>query len=173
MAWFPNAISLLRLLLGLAFPWLPAIWRLPVVILAAFTDGADGQASRWLRAESKLGVILDPIADKVFFTAVVVTLLLDGNATWLEVVLISLRDLMVLVGGLAAWLRDGGSSWRRMQPRPLGKLATVLQFAFIVVVLVEAAAWRTPLLLATALISGLAGMDYVWAYVRSLDEPEA
>lgn len=173
MAWLPNAISLLRLLLGLAFPWLPATWRLPVVILAAITDGADGQASRWLGAESKLGIVLDPIADKVFFGAVVMTLLIDGSATWLEVVLISLRDLIVLAGGLAAWLRDGGSSWRRMKPRPLGKLATVLQFAFIVAVLLEAADWRTPILWTTAIVSGLAGMDYVWAYVKSPNEPEA
>ena len=58
---------------------LPADWRLPVVIAAAITDGVDGQLSRLMGAQSKLGVLLDPIADKVFFLAVVATLLWDGN----------------------------------------------------------------------------------------------
>jgi phosphatidylglycerophosphate synthase len=163
--WLPNAITLSRLLLGVAFPWLPLAWRFPVVVIAAITDGLDGQASRFLRAESKLGVMLDPLADKVFFLAVVATLLWDGSVTWLEVFLISLRDIAVLAGALGAWLRDGGAAWSRMKPRWLGKLATVLQFLFIGAVLLEAADWRGPILIATAMVSGLAGLDYVWVYL--------
>lgn len=161
----PNAITLLRLLLGIAFPWLPVEWRIPVVVIAAITDGLDGQASRWMGAESKLGELLDPLADKVFFCAVVATLFWDGIATWLEVLLIGLRDVAVLAGGLGAWLRDGGAAWARMSPRWPGKLATVLQFVFIAVVLLEAADWRGPTLILTAIVSGLAGADYVWAYL--------
>jgi cardiolipin synthase (CMP-forming) len=136
------------------------------VIVAAVTDGLDGQASRWLRAESKLGVVLDPIADKVFFVAVVLTLLFDGSVTWLEVVLISLRDVIVLLGAIGARLRDGGAAWSRMKPRWLGKLATALQFVFIAVVLLEAERWRGPALVATAIVSGFAGADYFSAYLR-------
>lgn len=165
LIWLPNAITLLRLVLGVAFPWLPVVWRMPVVVLAAVTDGLDGQASRLLRAESKLGVLLDPIADKVFFVAVVATLLWDGSMTWLEVLLISLRDVAVLIGGAGAWLHDGPEAWAFMKPRWLGKLATVMQFAFIAVVLLEATDWRGPILAATALFSGLAGADYVYAYL--------
>jgi len=158
------------LLLGVAFPMLPADWRLPVVILAAITDGVDGQLSRLMHAQSKLGVLLDPIADKIFFLAVVATLLWDGSITWLEVVLVSLRDVIVVVGGIGAWLRDGGGAWHQMKPRWLGKAVTVLQFAFIAVVLLEpswsgAATWRTPILVATAIVGALSGIDYVWAYV--------
>jgi phosphatidylglycerophosphate synthase len=154
-------------LLGVAFPFLPAEARLPAVIAAAVTDGLDGQASRWLGAESKLGVVLDPIADKVFFVAVVLTLLFDGSVTWLEVLLISLRDGIVLLGAIGARLRDGGAAWSRMKPRWLGKLATALQFVFFAVVLLEAEQWREFTLIATAIVSGWAGVDYVWAYVSS------
>ena len=150
---------------------LPADWRLPVVIAAAITDGVDGQLSRLMGAQSKLGVLLDPIADKVFFLAVVGTLLWDGSLTWLEVVLISLRDVIVVLGGVGAWLRDGGEAWHQMKPRWLGKAVTVLQFVFIAVVLLEptwsgVSAWRLPLLVATAIVGALSGIDYVWAYVR-------
>ena len=164
----PNAITLLRLVLGVAFPWLPVDWRMPVVVLAAITDGLDGQASRLMGAESKLGVFLDSLADKVFFLAVATTLLWDGAATWLEVLLISLRDVAVLIGGVGAWLRDGGAAWSLMKPRWLGKFATVLQFVFIAVVLLELPECRGPILIATAMISALAGADYVAAYVRSI-----
>jgi phosphatidylglycerophosphate synthase len=166
ISWLPNAISLLRLVLGVVFPWLPVEWRLPVIVAAAITDGLDGQASRWLRAESKLGVILDPIADKVFFLAVVATLVLDGTVSLLEVILISLRDLMVLAGAGLAWLRDGPAAWRHMKPRWPGKLATVLQFIFLGAVLLDAESWRGPLLWTTAVVSGLAGLDYILAYLR-------
>ena len=140
---------------------------MPAVIVAAVTDGLDGQASRWLGAESKLGVVLDPIADKVFFVAVVLTLLFDGSVTWLEVLLISLRDVIVLLGAIGTRLRDGGAAWSRMKPRWLGKLATALQFVFIAVVLLEAERWREFTLIATAIVSGWAGADYVWAYMSS------
>lgn len=151
---------------------LPSDWRLPVVILAAITDGVDGQLSRWMGAQSKLGVLLDPIADKGFFLAVVATLLWDGSVAWLEVILISLRDLIVLLGSIAAWLRDGASAWQRMKPRWPGKLVTVLQFAFIAVVLLEpalwsdATTWRLPLLVGTAIAGAMSGIDYLWAYAK-------
>lgn len=142
------------------------------MILAAITDGLDGQASRLMHAQSKLGVMLDPIADKIFFLAVVATLLWDGSIAWLEVLLVSLREVIVLLGSFAAWLRDGGAAWQQMKPRWLGKSVTVLQFAFVAVVLLEAglwpdaAAWRLPILVATAIAGALSGIDYVWAYLR-------
>lgn len=136
-----------------------------MVILAAITDGLDGQASRLLGAQSKLGVLLDPIADKVFFLIVVATLLWDGAATWLEIVLISLRDLLVMAGAVGAWARDGAGAWVQMKPRWPGKLATALQFAFIAAVLLEMAAWRMPILIATAAVSFAAGIDYIVKYL--------
>ena len=173
LAWIPNAITISRLLLGLAFPWLPVDWRLAVVVIAAITDGLDGQASRWMGAVSKLGVMLDPIADKVFLVAVMATLIWDGSVTWLEVLLIALRDVIVLLGAVGAWARDGGAAWSKMKPRKLGKLATVLQFIWIAVVLLEVADWRGPILIATAIVSGLAGVDYVWGYLSQKDDASA
>ena len=57
-----------------------------------------------------------------------------------------------------------------MKPRWAGKLATVMQFAFLAAVLLDASAWRQPLLWATAIISGIAGVDSVMAYVRQRRE---
>jgi phosphatidylglycerophosphate synthase len=166
LAWTPNAITLLRLLLGVAFPWFPEAWRLPVIVAAALTDGLDGQLSRWLGAESRLGKVLDPIADKVFFGVVAVTLTVAGTITLGELLLIGLRDVIVCAGAAAALLRDGAGAWRDMPPRVLGKAATVAQFAFLAAVLLAWEAGRPWLIASAAAVSGLAGVDYVLAYLR-------
>ena len=71
-----------------------------------------------------------------------------------------------MIGGIGARLRDGAAAWRQMPPRWLGKLATVLQFAFLGAVLLPAAGWREPVLYLTAAVSVAAGVDYVAAYRR-------
>jgi cardiolipin synthase len=165
--WLPNALSALRLVLGIAFPWCPPDWRLAVIVFAAFTDGIDGQLSRWLKADSRLGQILDPVADKAFFAMVAVTLVIDGTLGLVELLVIGLRDWMVGLGALFAVMRDGADAWPRMPPRVLGKLATVGQFVFLAAVLLNWSAARPWLLVAAGAISGWAGVDYVWAYLRA------
>ncbi len=78
--WLPNGLSLARLALGLALPWLPADWRLGAVLVAAITDLLDGLTARWLRAGSETGRVLDPLADKVFILSLVGILLSGGRS---------------------------------------------------------------------------------------------
>ena len=164
--WLPNALSLLRLFLGLAFPLLPEGWRWSVVVVAAVTDMADGETSRLLRAESALGRLLDPIADKVFLVGVIGTLLVENRVTWIEVALIGLRDAMIVAG--AIWVIAGRdhSAWRRMLPRLSGKAATVCQFAFLLTILLDDAPWRSAILALTAVVSGIAAIDYLVVFLR-------
>ncbi len=162
----PNLLSWLRIVLGLAFPFVPASWRLPLVGVAAFTDLADGEASRWFHAQSEFGRILDPIADKIFGAIVAATLLFEGSIAWWVLVLIGLRDIIVAVGAGVVVLAEGWACWRSMVARPLGKVTTVLQFGFLLVVLLEARSlW--PLWIPTAICSTASGVDYVLEYLRS------
>ena len=156
----PNLLSLLRLCLGLAFPWLPAGWRLGAVLLGAGSDLVDGILSRWLGVEGTVGRILDPIADKVFVVAVVTTLLVDGQLALWQVALVGMRDWTVLGGAAVAVARYGTKPLGHMAPSLLGKLTTALQFAFLVGVLVDSRV-AAILLWPTIAISGLAGIDYV------------
>ena len=66
MAVIPNALSIGRMVLGISFPWIPANWRVAVIIAAALSDLADGASSRQLQVTSSTGRFLDPVADKVF-----------------------------------------------------------------------------------------------------------
>src|SRR5262245_3303366 len=104
----PNAISLGRLILGLCFPWLPAVWHLPAVVAGALRDALGGLSGRLFRSCSRTGRVLDPVADKVFVAGVVIAFLVGGLMTPGEVVLIGLRDVTVVAGAAVAlaWRRE-------------------------------------------------------------------
>jgi phosphatidylglycerophosphate synthase len=171
----PNLISLSRLALGLLFPLVPEAWQFTAVALGALSDYADGVLSRLLGVAGGFGKTLDPVADKVFVGGVLLTLLGQGLLTPIALLLLSLRDLIVIAG--VAWVLLFGP--RRLlgalDPSWLGKLTTVAQFVYLLLILgrLESA---PSLLGATAVLGGLAGLDYLrraWNIARrpGTDEP--
>ena len=66
-AQIPNPITAVRLVLAFLFPFLPESWHLGVIAIALISEFLDGFVARLLKAESYLGQVFDPIADKVFF----------------------------------------------------------------------------------------------------------
>src|SRR5680860_1372862 len=109
----PNAISFARLLLVPLFLWLvlgPEAdeWAFVVLMVSGFTDYLDGKLARHLDQTSKIGAILDPVADRLFILAVVIGLgLRDIIPLWLAV-LLPLRDVFLF--GLIPFLRTRGYS---------------------------------------------------------------
>jgi phosphatidylglycerophosphate synthase len=160
LALVPNALSLLRLGLGLSFPWLPSSWRLGVIVLALLTDVLDGASGRLLGVCSDTGRVLDPIADKVFLLAVVLTLMADGVLGMGELLLLGLRDLAVLAGVIGGALTADWEAFRQGTPTRLGKAATAAQFAFLLVLLL-APQEKGPALPIAATFSGLAALQYL------------
>lgn len=155
----PNTLSLSRLVLGLAFAWIPVPWRLAVIAFATLSDMLDGAASRHWHVTSTAGRLLDPLADKVFVIGVVTTLWREGAITGWEVFLIALRDIVVLLGAASLALRRDWQSMHALSPTLLGKLTTAAQFGFFLSLVI----WQERLLavfVATAVLSGLAAADY-------------
>jgi phosphatidylglycerophosphate synthase len=166
----PNALSFFRLLLGLAFAWLPIPWRLPAVIVGALSDGLDGLLSRSTNSTSAIGRALDPIADKVFVAGVLFTLVLDGNLTLGQLTLLALRDVAVAVRAVWLLARRHWTATREVRPTMLGKLTTALQFLFLLVVL-----WTgevvTAVFVPAVTVSGLAGAEYLFRPMRAPGKP--
>jgi phosphatidylglycerophosphate synthase len=166
----PNMLSFLRLLLGLAFAWLPIPWRLPAVVVGALSDGLDGLLSRSTQSTSDVGRALDPIADKVFAVGVLVTLVLDGNLTLGQLALLALRDVAVVVRAVWVLARQDWTAAREVRPTLLGKLTTGLQFLFLLIVL-----WTDDVVpwvfVPAAVVSGLAGVDYLFRPLRVPTKP--
>jgi cardiolipin synthase len=122
----PNLISVLRLLAVPWFLWLllhddrPIAAGILLAILGA-TDWVDGYIARHFDQGSKIGKIIDPIADRVLLIAGAVGLLIDGRAPRWVVILILARELVVSVGTL--WLAALGA--RRIDVQWVGKAGTL------------------------------------------------
>lgn len=161
----PNALTVARLGVGLCFFWLPAEWRLTAVIFAAVSDLVDGSISRVFLATSRLGRVLDPIADKTCVLAVIATLLYDGKLRLWELLLVAQRDIVVLV--IAAMVfAIARHKLREMPPRAPGKIATGGQFVFLIGQVALAAPPRA-LFVVAATLSGVAAVDYICVAVGS------
>lgn len=159
-----NGLSLIRIALGLSFPWLPSSWRLPVVAVAVLTDLLDGPTARFFGVGNGSGRVLDPLADKVFTAAVVGALLWEGTLTVGETALLGMRDLVVVLGALAGLAFRRWPTFRRMTPTLLGKATTAALFGFFLLLVVapEYGPLAFPL---PATLSTLAGGHYLWLFV--------
>jgi cardiolipin synthase (CMP-forming) len=167
--WLPNALSLSRIGLGLVFPLVPLDWQLSVIVLAAVTDAADGRLARALKVNGWAGRYLDPVADKCFVVAVLATLLVQQTLSPLALLLLGLRDVVVVLGTMGLAAAGRWDVLLHARPTPLGKLTTAAQFGYLILLV-----WvREPLpgvLAGVAVISGLAGLDYLrrgWQGLRS------
>jgi cardiolipin synthase len=101
----PNLISVLRILL--VIPTVNYLWHneygkaLTVFFIAGASDGLDGFLARRFGWMSRLGSLLDPLADKLLMTAIYLTLGLKGHLpVWLVALVIG-RDLVIVLGALA------------------------------------------------------------------------
>jgi CDP-diacylglycerol--glycerol-3-phosphate 3-phosphatidyltransferase len=156
----PNLLTLTRLALGVAFPLIPAKWRVAALLVGAATEFLDGQIARLLRVKSVTGRILDPIADKIFVVSVLVTLLVEGAVKSWQLILVISRDIVVTAGALCVAARRGISALRSMPPSPLGKLTTAAQFIFIVTMAVTQQV-NLIILIVASVLSTAAAIDYM------------
>lgn len=166
----PNALTASRLVLAVAFPWLPMQWRLAVIVWAAASDLVDGWLARRLDAASTTGRLLDPIADKAFVLVLVVTLVAEGTLDAWWAFGFAVRDIAVLAGVIAVLVQGKWRTARSMRPQRLGKITTAAQFAVLLVLVARGSAW--PWLLAlTSVVSIAAAVDYAIAYLGSRPAP--
>lgn len=96
----PNIISFIRLLGVPVFLWLILVpqadgWALILLVASGISDWADGKIARATGQISRLGQILDPIADRLYIAAALVGLALRGIIPWWLVALLLARDLVL------------------------------------------------------------------------------
>lgn len=163
----PNAITVARLALLvpvclLVLQGAEGSWWPPVLLaLWASTDWIDGVLARALGQTSRLGEILDPIADRVGIVGVTLSLAIVGVVDWWVLAAIAATDVAtVALAGAAA--RDGGIrvSW-------LGKWRTAVLLTAVVVLVLGETVWPAAtlgglvLLLVGTGLHVLAGVDYI------------
>ena len=98
----PNAVTLVRLLLMPVCAYLLATerygWGLVLTALVGSTDWVDGWLARRTGQVSRLGQLLDPLADRLLIASVAIALVYQGVVPWQAAVLLVARDLVLLCG---------------------------------------------------------------------------
>ena len=102
-------------------------------VLASFTDYLDGVLARLFKEESRLGELLDPIADKIIVAAALILLVMNGTIKNYEVIAaIIILTREILISGLREFLAKTSVS---IQVTSLSKLKTLLQMLSIAILL--------------------------------------
>ena len=105
-------------------------------VVASFTDFLDGLLARMYKEESKLGELLDPIADKIIVAAALILLVMDGTIKNYEVIAaIIILTREILISGLREFLAKGRI---KLPVSGLAKLKTFLQMFSISILLTGA-----------------------------------
>ncbi|MBM4197214.1 MAG: CDP-alcohol phosphatidyltransferase family protein [Gammaproteobacteria bacterium] len=164
----PNAICLLRMLLVAPTVWAlferRFVLALGLVVLAGLSDLLDGYLAKRFDWRSRLGAMLDPLADKLLLVSLFISLALLGCVPlWLAAVVLG-RDVVIVAGALAYnWLIGP----LHPEPSVVGKFNTLAQLICVIFVLIEQGTRMPlgPLVVvsgAAVLVMGVvSGIDYV------------
>ncbi|MBL4820965.1 MAG: CDP-diacylglycerol--glycerol-3-phosphate 3-phosphatidyltransferase [Gammaproteobacteria bacterium] len=137
-----NTISIIRIALipvvvALYFADFPghSLWAAVVFAIASFTDWLDGYLARRLRQTSEFGAFLDPLADKLLVSLVLVLLVASYSTVWfiLPVSIIIGREIMV--SALREWMATRGKR-DVVAVAFAGKVKTTVQMIAIIILLV-------------------------------------
>lgn len=160
-----DVLTALRVPLAALFPFVshPA-WQLAIVGAAAASDYLDGVIAR-RTGGSRVGAVLDPVADKLFMAAAFLTVARRGLLQPVEILGVLLRDVIAVLAFLGTWVRRRPTT---LPARAGGKAVTVCQLLTLAAFIAESPLVR-PLAWATAAISVYAIWDYGRAAARATD----
>ena len=189
----PNSITMSRIvmiplllwILSPHFPWQSSWGEAEILasvlfVLASITDGLDGYLARKRGQITTMGMLLDPLADKIMVTAALVALVAYNPAVvkvWIAVVIIG-REF--LISGLRSIASSEGFT---IQASELGKLKTVTQIVSVVSAILAHHwyDWQLGLLVIpvrwiavaaiyfTVLVSTISAIDYFVGFWKKID----
>mgnify|MGYP001165038428 CR=1 FL=1 len=134
----PNFLSLVRI--SLVYPILNNIYlgnfNLSVIffLVASITDALDGFLARKMNWQTKLGMILDPVADKLLLSGTIFILWLNEYIPFYIFVIFITRDIAILLG---AAIRMTIIEPETPMPNILGKITTTLQIVYISLIFIK------------------------------------
>ncbi len=119
----------------------PLEWQrwmaIAVFVLAAASDGIDGYIARRYNQKSRLGEVLDPLADKGLLLSGIITLSFSSWGyefpVWFPVLIVA-RDVVILSGTVTLHFLNGSV---RVRPSWTGKIATALQMVAIALCMLQ------------------------------------
>lgn len=167
----PNLISFLRIFLTIPVVWSLIAqaygYALLLFAFAGFSDGLDGYLAKKYGWQSRLGGLLDPLADKALLMSSFLVLGVMGLLPVWLVLLVILRDL-VIVGGALSY--NYSVEELDASPTLISKLNTLLQILLVLSIITDAGPLALPgwmllgLIWSTTFTTVASGLDYVWTW---------
>lgn len=167
----PNLLTIARILLVPPIVWLllqrQFEFALLMFFIAGVSDGLDGFLAKKMRWESRLGALLDPVADKLLLISSYLALAWLGLLPAWLVALVLLRDLVIVTGATLYHFRI-----EKVEAAPtiVSKLNTVLQILLVLLVItgqtfsVSVTELIQAMVYTVAVTTVLSGYDYVYTW---------
>lgn len=134
-----------------------------ILLIAMFSDALDGYIARIKGERTKLGALLDPLADKLLMISAFICLAMVKTlpaelklAPWIVIIVIS-RDVIIVLGSGVVYLLNGKLD---ISPTVLGKITTTLQMLTLLTLLFKLRIFF-PIMYAMIVFSVLSGLDYI------------
>ncbi len=169
----PNLISIIRLIAVIPIVYLLIRHEfglaLGLFMVAGLSDGLDGYLAKRYGWQSRLGGLLDPLADKILLICCFLVLGAQGLIPLWLVLAAIFRDLVIVSGALLYHYGIG-----EIEARPIlsSKLNTAVQIMLVVAVILDSGLYDLPAGLIQALgwiclfTITLSGIQYVWIWGR-------
>lgn len=166
-----HTLSLSRLGLAALFLMTSNMWlRAGLIAASGLSDVLDGWIARHARLTTRLGALIDPLADRGFAVTAILALLLDGLLSPLQVCLLLLRDVATGLGFLVARVVPSLRSVE-FKARTLGKATTSVQTLTLLAALLLPVLVR-PLVALAGVLAVAAVVDYSRTVLRSRAQRE-
>lgn len=143
-----------------------------IFTLASFTDAIDGGIARSHSEVTELGVILDPIADKLLIISafislsIIKSLPIDLRIPAWAVLAVITRDIIIIIGTLLIYFLKGKMP---INPSYLGKITTFFQMIAIIAIL-AIFKYNKFLIYPAVFFTIVSGIDYIWRGSKQLSE---
>lgn len=172
MSHIPNIITVFRILLVIPTAWM--LWEMHyleafiLMVIAGVSDAFDGFLARRFNWMSKLGAILDPLADKFLVAVMFVVFTLQGHIPLWVAIIVLTRDFAIIAGaGVYKLLYEEVE----ISPTFLSKANTAMQFVTVCLLMASllplgmvaelAASSAQPCFYILAVLGISSGTDYV------------
>jgi len=134
---------------------------LVIFILGVISDGLDGYIARKAKIQSRAGLILDPLGDKLLLMSAFIFLspicrLQLAFPLWVSFIVIS-RDMIIIIGTVVIYMVKQNLD---VHPTKWGKLTTIFQMFSVICVLAQ---WKLAILIwwLAVIFTVISGLDYV------------
>ncbi len=149
----PNILSILRVFLSVPVVWMLLQHNFGIALIlfaiAGITDGLDGYLAKHYGWQSRLGGLLDPLADKILLVFSVLSLgWLELLPSWLVFIVI-LRDLVIVTGAIVYNFQVEELD---AAPTMISKFNTLVQILLVLAVVLDQGLVHLPVLLLQGLI---------------------